>query len=240
MTGSRRPVLILGLATVLFGVCGSLAQVALRPTPRGPIVPGEYLRNDYIDKVKSTHSHQKALVSGSPQLIVVAPDAAGSLLTAILNFHEGGPDFLLRDGNRLSVREDAGFDLANLTFAVLDGRHFRLGFASFGPQVYTFVGASSVFVAGFTVVGEYLDGKNQHYTFGRDGIASFPGRKFKYTVGTDEVLNRFDYYTDESSHRLFGFRRIDGRLDIFRTSGEMGQDIESRPWLTLNKCCARN
>jgi hypothetical protein len=218
----------------LFGVSGE-CQVAKGPPRPQRLMPGDYVRNDYLNGLEKTHSPLKALAFGSPQLVVVKTEEAGLALTTIFNFHDGGSEFLLRQDGSLGVQIDAGFVTANLIFRIIDSRHFVLGFDKFSPQTYTFVGDLAHYAREFLLVGRYVDQHGKPYVFDRDGTAVFPDHKFRYSVGTDQVLNRFDYFQDNTRHEVFGFRRTGDTLEIFRTRGDINQYVDSTPFLSLHK-----
>ena len=96
------------------------------------------------------------------------------------------------------------------------------------------MGRADRYVNQIALSGEYVDGNGRHYVFGRDGIASFPGRKFKYTIGIDHVENQFDYIEDQADHQIFSFKRTNENLEIFHTSGPINQGVEKTPFLSLH------
>lgn len=193
---------------------------------------GEYIRDDYLGTLQRTRSPFASLRPGEPQLVVIKKNDGDRLLSTILNFHEGGPEFQLRPTGSLRVRIGAGFDMSNLYFEEIDTRHFKLGFDKFAVLDYTYVGDSDQY-ARLALTGEYSDEHGKRYSFGSDGVANFDGAKFKYSVGLDQVLNRFDYFQDDARHEVIGFKRIDKTLSLFHTSGEISQYIDKAPYLVL-------
>ena len=223
--------------TVTIFFCGVSGECQVAKGPPGPkrLIPGDYVRDDYLDGLEKTHSPLKALALGTPQLVVAKTDEAGMALTTIFNFHDGGSEFLLRRDGSLGVQIDAGLVTANLSFRIIDSRHFILGFDKFSPQIYTFVGDLASYARELLLAGGYVDQHGKRYIFDRDGTAVFPDHKFKYSVGTDQVLNRFDYFQDNTRHEVFGFRRAGDTLEIFRTHGEINQYVDKTPFLFLHK-----
>ncbi len=208
-------------------------QVAKRSPATPRLIAGEYVRNDYLDGLEETHSPSKSLAFGTPQLVIARLEKTGLTLITIFNFHDGGAEFLLHPDGTVGTLVDAGFVTANLSFKIIDSHHLVLGFDKFLSQTYTFVGDIAQYSREVLLAGEYLDQKGRHYIFGHDGTATFPDRTFQYSVGTDQVLNRFDYFQDDTQKEVFGFRKSGNTLEIFHTSGEINQHVDKTPFLSL-------
>jgi hypothetical protein len=226
------------IASFLLAGASLRAQAGPGALPRA-LKLGDYLRDDYVRGLIASRSPFRSSVYDSPQSAKVIRRDGESVLIAVFNFHEGGPDFVILPNGSLAVESDAGSDLSNLTFTILDSTRFRMGFDKFEPQTFIYVGNLDRYVAKFTVVGDYVDGRNRRYAFRADGTAVFPDREFKYSVGTDHVLNHFDYFEDETAHVTYGFKWHNGVLDLFRTHGAIGQDVDNTPFSTLRQCCGK-
>ncbi len=200
------------------------------------ILRGDYLRSDYIEILEKTYSPLQAWVFGTYQLLKVSEEEKGLLLQPIINFHEGGPDFILRKDGSIITRLAAGHDTSNLSIEIIDTRHFKLGFDKFKPMLYSFVGNADRYVTNKVLAGEYSDEKGRHYIFGTDGWAVYPNDKFEYQVGLDHILLRFDYFFDKKTEdKVYAFKIHNDMLEIFGTSGEINQIVDKRPLLSLKK-----
>ncbi len=209
-------------------------QTTSGSTPNAALLAGDYVRSDYLETLRKTNSPLKSLMFDTPQMAVVDDKGPqGEIVNSIFNFHEGGASFLLSRGS-LRPDADGGFSLSNLAFKVIDSRHFVLGFDRFPASTYTFVGDLARFMRG-VLVGVYSDQSGRPYAFRDDGTANFAGRTFRYTVGADQVINRFDYFQDDTEHKVFGFKRVGNTVEVFRTKGELGQEVEEKPFLLLTR-----
>lgn len=234
--------LLLGSAIVLTIVIVSvLSQSAESASQKRSVLPniGEYLRTDYVKSLKMTLSPYRSHIFGTAQLVTVQRDNVGILLQTVLNFHEGGPTFVLDDNGFASVQTSAGFDTSNVEIEVLDSQRVKLGFGKFRTESYVFVGDASRYVAAQVLVGEYVDREGQRYVFGADGWGRFPNRMFEYQVGLDHVMNRFDYFDDKTSNKVYAFKRSKEALEIFSTSGEVNQQADKQPMLSLKRSASR-
>ena len=222
------------LVPFLLVVGTSWSQPPAASGKAGELAVGEYIRDDYLDTLQKTNSPLASLRPGEPQLVVVKKSDAGLFLSTILNFHDGGAEFQLRRTDPLRVQTKAGFDMSNLRFENIDAHHFRLGFDKFAVLGYTYVGDSGRY-ARRVLIGDYSDERGKHYIFGSDGVADFDGKKFKYSVGLDQVLNRFDYFQDDAQHEVIGFRKANRTLSLFHTSGEISQYLDKSPYLVMRQ-----
>jgi hypothetical protein len=227
----RRSMIVVCL---FFVVTSGWSQPPKRPGTSAALLVGEYMRDDYLDTLRATGSPFASLRSGEPQLVIVKKSDGGRLLSTILDFHQGGAEFRIPSAGPLQVQIRAGFEMSNLHFEEVDPRHFKLGFDQFAALGYTYVGDSSEY-ARRVLTGEYTDKRGKRYTFGSDGVADFDGMKFKYSIGLDQVLNRFDYFQDDVRHEVIGFKRTSDTLSLFHTSGEISQYLDKSPYLVLRK-----
>ncbi len=194
------------------------------------LVSGEYLRSDYLATLRKTLSPMQSDVVNTPQLIKVDRIETGISLSVIFNFHEGAAVFAIAKDGSVENQGSPGEDTSNVKVTVIDEHHFRFGYASYPPATYTFVGDTEQYVAAVVLVGRYADDRGRNYIFGKDGWAIFPDRKFRYYIGIDHVLTGFDYFDEEQfpPKRVYAFKRLEGRLQIFETHGE-------DPWLVVDK-----
>lgn len=203
------------------------------------LILGEYLSSDYVENIKANLSPMRSYLFGTPQLVKVQEGKTGLLIQPIFNFHEGGPDFILRKDGSVVVQIGAGYGTSNLLIEVLDSHHFKLGFDKFKPTSYIFVGDASRYVATILLAGEYTDEQGRRYVFGTDGWAIFPDRKFEYQVGLDHVLNQYDYFDDRTSNKVYAFKRREKVLEIFGTSGDNNQFVDEQPILSLKQIISK-
>lgn len=224
------------LSIIVLLVSCAIAQTLPGPqTTRGnlrSIQTGDYLRRDYIEKLNATHSSLKAETSGTAQLIHVSREGDGVHFGAIFNFHEGGYTFLVRADD--SFVELEGSSSSKPVLQVLTSHSFSLKFDKFPAETYLLVGDVHRYVAMRMIVGKYEDREGRSYAFLDDGWAIFPDRKFKYEIGTDHVLTHYDYFWDKGSDKFYAIKKVAGKLEVFKTYGEMDESVEAKPTLTLN------
>jgi hypothetical protein len=112
-----------------------------------------------------------------------------------------------------------------------------------GPLNYVYVGDAQRYVAKRVLVGDYLDSEGKTYYFNEDGTALFGDVKFQYEIGLDFVerwhankdIKIRDYFQNSKTRELYEFEINDGVMSIYRTSGDMGEYVESEPFLKLKK-----
>lgn len=199
------------------------------------ILPGDYLRSDYMETLEKTHSPIQSDVFNMPQFIRTQMKKDGLFLLSIFNFHEGGPEFILFGDGSIITQISAGFNTSNLFIDVIDDQHFELGFDKFKPMTYIFVGEVDLYVANKILVGRYIDESGQNYIFGIDEWAVFPNNKFQYRIGLDHILLKYDYFEDVTSNKVYAFKIKNEVLEIFGTSGENNENIDKQPLFSLKK-----
>jgi hypothetical protein len=201
------------------------------------LVPGDYLRSDYLATLRRTRSPKQSDVSGAPQLIEVSKIGTGISFTIIFNFHEGGAVYTVAKDGSVKEQDSAGADTSNVTATVIDEHHLRFGNATNPPQIYTFVGDAEGYAAEVALVGRYADDRGREYIFGEDGWATFPDQKFRYIIGIDHVLTPFDYFwvPPAPTKKEYAFRWVEGRLQLFEIHGEFPDEvIDKRPLVVLH------
>lgn len=204
------------------------------------LVEGEYLRSDFIEKLRRQRSPLKASEFDSPELITVTKGENGLRLMTIFNYHEGGAVFLLNKDGGIEIETSAGDETSNLKFEIIDSRNFKLGYGKFEYMNYIYVGNAEHYVSGEVLAGKYYDKKGRKFIFQKDGIAVFPKRRFSYKIGLDHIENPYDYFVDNNKNMTYSFKLHDDILEIFETGGEMSEHIAKRPFLTLKKIVSRN
>ena len=198
------------------------------------LIPGDYLRTDYIEKLNESLSPLKAVVFDTPQLITVQTDERGLLLTSVFSFHEGGALFIRRADGAIMIESDGGDDTSNLQIHIIDPKHFILGYGRFKPMQYSYVKNAKSFVGRRVLFGKYKDDKGRIYVLGKDSKAIFPDRKFDYQVELDYVeTHAADLFRDRSTNKLYAFKRQKNLLNIFATSGKLTEIVDEQPLLIL-------
>jgi len=152
------------------------------------------------------------------------------------NFHEGDDDFLLLPDGTLPPYH--GGD-PKLIWDISDSHHFVLGFETYAPQGYTFVGDFDRYLRRLALAGEYADDKGQSYRFNEDGSGVFPNQRFRYTVASDHTNEDFDSYyipKNKADAEFIGFKRNGDQLEIYRVLGEFPEErLDDTPLLLLRK-----
>ncbi|MCC6488190.1 MAG: hypothetical protein IT364_11890 [Candidatus Hydrogenedentes bacterium] len=195
--------------------------------------PGEYLRSDYMGSIQSTHSPHASCRMNEVQLVIVSVESEENRLQEILNFHEGGAIFGLLPSGTVRIVESAGEDEADVSVTVLSDNRFSIAYKGRKPELFTNVGSVDAWVAANTIVGEYRDKEGGVYTFGTDGVARFPDKTFKFTVGVDHVLQPFDHLYGGGF--WWAYRIKGDSLKIFDTKGELNMKMESKPLFVLSR-----
>ena len=200
-------------------------------------LPGDYLRIDYLSALERTHSPLKAFQFGTNQLIKIAVDSLGLVVSAIENFHDGVPLFLLCKDGIISPAPDMKKIATSVKFKVIDSKHINLGFETFKPENYTYVGDAEQYVANKCLVGTYKNKEGVIYRFNKGGSAIFDSKKFSYGIGLDFTCSStMNYYTSQSVD--FAYELLSDTLKIYTVNGESlfeAGTIQQKPWLVLLK-----
>ena len=199
------------------------------------LAEGDYLSRAYIGALKSKRSAFEAGETGQMNLVIVHREGTRFLLQPIFNFHESGTEFAIdQDGSVSSVDPESEYT-RNPSATVMDDHTFTFGFGEFKPVTYEFVKSSSDYISRAVLVGKYHDKQGRADEFREDGWAVFPDRKFKFEIGTDHVLDAFDYFLE--NRKVWAFKRNGGQLQIFTTNDAEGFDQISseRPYLSLTE-----
>jgi hypothetical protein len=186
--------------------------------------------------VSSTRSPFQAFRSGTVQLVVVDRQKDGTHITSIMNFHDGGPEIVITQSGKVDTTISAGFNLENVTLKMAGQSSLVLGFDHYEPKQFEFVGNANSFIAQKLLVGKYLDNHGRAFEFTRDGHANFPDRHFTYLIGLDHVINKFDYFIDQDTKAIYGYRIDNDKLYVYRTEGALGQKESHAPEMILTRC----
>ena len=231
------------------GLCAAVLLSSLvglpgcKARPRGPRVVmlaiGDYLREDYLECLKKTRSPVRCDVSGDPLLIEVRNGAKGNDIV-VASFHEGFAALVQRSDGSIEPDRPRESSLRDLTATVLDAHHLRVEARGLKSSVYVFVGDLDRYVGQEALAGRYTDDRGQGYVFGSDGWATFPDRRFEYVVGSDHVLNNYDYFYEKAGGKVFAFQRHNGLVLIFKTAGDHEEIVDKRPSWSLRELTSAN
>jgi hypothetical protein len=232
-------ILFVSLTIILFCLATSVTFAAKNNLM---IKSGEYLKSDYISMIEKTHSPYTALTSSTDPALLIAYKGEYDLVL-IHYFHEFRDGLNIRDDGKAyrmgpdwkdSSSESFTVDVDNLTFT---------DYNSHGPLHYIYVGDVKRFIAGKTIVGDYVDAEGKTYSFREDGTAYFGEVQFPYEIGLDFALrpnsgknnSKRDYFQNSKSRELFEYEINDGVMSIYRTSGQESMDVEPEPFLKIKK-----
>jgi hypothetical protein len=209
-----------------------------------PLQLGDYLSVEYIDLLRKTRSPMVAgKNSDSRQYIKIYFNVNKKVIGFSLmgNFHEGLGG-IVTDPSLNVLREDFGETPAKLK--VLSRSEFSVEVEG-KTLVYRYVRNYKQFIARNTIAGKFKDGEGHLYTFTEDGLATFPTRSFQYEVAADFVTIIFDTFFEVIPHgnstqygiagTQYGFKLINNKLQIFEMGGPMGNEPESKPFVTLTR-----
>jgi len=221
-----RPTHFTMLAAVLNLICCLIGPDVLASETRCPLQAGTYLSRTYIDILRKTRSPFKAdiqtvkqnnvaTVWHRPTRCEITPET----------FHEGGLIYVVKS-NRILTPTAKSYP-APTHFRVVTHESFELAFDKTNPIVYEYVKNLEAFVASIALAGRYVDTNGRIYAFHSDGTARFPDRQFKFTVGLDHVLTRFDYFIETGTiSATIPYRREGTSLLLFTTKKQENQDVE--------------
>lgn len=198
---------------------------------------GEFLREDYVQKIVAGVSPLNAIVENEPQQITVVKDKDGYTFVPGYNFHEGGPAFIWKYSNGVYSNANLGsFDINTLEMNIDNSCHgFSLKFGAFQKYKYLYTENASRYVSNIIISGKYRDKKGRSYVFGKDGIAIFPGIKFSYRVGIDFTEIKHEYYYIQDDNEIYVFNKKGNKIYIYKTKGEMAERVNKAPYLVLIK-----
>jgi hypothetical protein len=236
LTGWKRSFAYIVGTLAIISAVACLAQIRPESSSAADALRiGEYLSENYVNQLQETRSPYRAFKTGSPQLVIVEKQVDGTRLMPIFNFHEGGPEIMVRENGKVTVPVDAGLNVGNLIVSFSGPGQLVLGFGDFSPRRFVFVGKASAYVSKVILVGKYVDGLSRSYEFHDSGRAVFPDRQFAYSIGIDHVVNKFDYFVDNDSGKKYGYRVAGSKLYVYGTTGGLGQVEDTKPQLVLKR-----
>ena len=200
-----------------------------------PILIGDYLSVEYINVLQKTRSPLTAAEESDGRQFI-----NGKMLdnkpnfTIMGGFHEG------LGGFGIDYKGDLNPGIHGMKFAgsrILSDKEFVLKFDD-KDLTYRYVGNLNQFVASQTIVGKYKSDMGELYTFTVEGTATYPGKTFQYKVFSDYVMVGFDSFfevTPKGGGKVYGFKLIKNKLQLFNMGGPMGDEPEDKPFVTLTR-----
>jgi hypothetical protein len=235
----KMQIFFVSLAIFLFCLSTSVTSIAKNNLI---LKPGEYLKSDYISMVEKTRSPYSALTSSTDPALLIAYKGEYDLVL-IHYFHEFHDGLNIRDDGKAYRMGPDWKDSSSESFTVDGDNLIFIDYNSHGPLHYIYVGDVKRFIAGKTIVGDYVDADGKIYSFREDGNAYFGEVQFPYEIGLDFALRpdsgknnkKRDYFRNSKSRELFEYEVNDGVMSIYRTSGQESMDVEPEPFLKIKK-----
>jgi hypothetical protein len=197
----------------LFILAGPLDAYQKQITTK--IKQGEYLREDYILKLKATKSPLKSRIWGTPQLVTIAQQTNGYLIQTILNFDEGGPEFCFAPNGEIISKGSAA---RRPTFEIIDSQSVKFGYDEFTPQIYYAVNVAEKYAEQVCLAGTYFDDNNKQYILNSNGTAVLPQGRITYAIGL-LLPPQFSYDYFMSKPNEYSFYWQNDTLFLFDVSG---------------------
>jgi hypothetical protein len=206
---------------------------------RTETVDDEFLSQTYLQDLKRTRSPLAAEGGRSVNDVVVRKKEGVTEVVAIINFHEGGPSFIVDRSGKAVLSDSAGYSVGKYFVQIVDDGKLRLGFGDFPTETYIAVRNLQVIVRGASVAGTYLDDQLRRYTFTEDGVATNPDGTFRFTIGVDHVPYHFDYIERDDDHKILKFVRNKCQLDIYEVTDAVENKLanagnRSKRWSILS------
>jgi len=164
---------------------------------------GEWLNKDYIKKLKSTKSPQKAVENIAEDSFLIKKDQNGYLISVIYNFHEGGEPFTVTGLKEIAGKKGIYELLVNVPADITEKKsRFTLIKSKEQDEIqwsyennhknikHTFVRVEpsvAVFVNRVLLAGDYKDEKGRSFVFTESGLAKWPGKDFRFETILDYV-----------------------------------------------------
>jgi hypothetical protein len=196
------------------------------------LIIGEYLSKKYIGSILQNKSPLKSGGNVAIHLIIVSQDNDHLKLSPIYNFHEGGYTYSLNaDSSLTSNAPDVKSE--HVTVKIINSSEFSISIDDYHDEPFQFVGSAAKWVASEVLVGTYVDRLGKIFTFGPDGSAEFPEKKFSYEIGLDHVLTPYDYIY--GNNFTYAFNLHDAYLDLFEVQGENDENVSPTPKWRLKR-----
>lgn len=177
---------------------------------------GEYVSTKYLEVLEKTLSPFTADGGRSINMVVVQKVQEMTEVLPIIDFHEGGPTFLVDQSGMVEIGDKAGFDVSSYKVQIINSNELLVGFDHFPLEKYIFTKDLQRFIRNKCMAGRYLDREGRLYNFESNGIATTPNKEFRFTVGIDHVPYRFDYIEDSETHQIYRFVKKKCNLEIYK------------------------
>ena len=198
-----------------------------------PLQLGDYLTVEYIDHLMQTRSPMTASEQSDKRrhCNVDFDSKVKEVYFGFDNFHDSEALYVTDSGLR-NVKKIYGQTPAKLKalsrsefFITVEGK----------TLIYRHVGNLKEYIARNTVAGKYKDNMGGLYTFTEEGLATFPGRSFKYEVPTDFMFGFDQVYEKRQDGEAYGFKVVNNELQLFKIVGEFIGEPEPIPFVTLTR-----
>lgn len=223
-----------------FAVLLAIVVVLIRLVTTGPLTEGDYLSEDYIHVLTTSHSALKAFKeAGADAKVWARRYEDGTLVFHLMPFfHHVDKIFVLNQQEQLIRNDFEGFQkLSKDSFSITTNSR---------TIVYHRVDSEDNFLRSKTISGSYSDSAGQKYTFTVDGKAIYPDRSYDYVVQNDFVESR-DYdmllkkrdqpiSSQEEIKTDFFFVVSGSELKLYRLKADEPWWVpEAEPFITLKK-----
>jgi hypothetical protein len=199
---------------------------------------GNFLSSEYIDKLQKTRSPLTAEGSRTINLIVVEKQNNKTRVMPILNFHEGGPAFRLKQSGMLELEDSAGLKISDYLLQIVTNKKISFAINRLQTDEYVYVKNVQELISQICIAGQYVDDKDRRFVFEPNGTAKTPDGTMKFIIGVDHIPYQFDYLEDSNTHQVYKFVRKKCTLEIYRVldavenqHGNDGSHVE--PYLSL-------
>lgn len=222
---SKRFLAVAAVTVCVAATANHLASEAMASNTNHPLEAGTYLSQDYVNVLKTSKSPYRADTEAKQtyKLVTVRYDQGKCYVTPE-SFHEGGLDYFLAPDNSLRPSDPSYPRPAH--FKINSAKSFELGFGSEQSVRYESVGNVASYVAALALVGRYTDSAGRVYQFYPDGRAIFPDREFKYEIGLDHVLTRFDYFYEPGKvNAVTPFQRDGDTIRLYSIKKQENPDV---------------
>lgn len=229
-----------------------------KPHPLLSQVEGEWLNEQYVNRLRSTKSPIKSMQGIYEVYYDINKKGKDYEWFTVYNFHEGSPiklivnikalpeentyKLMLKKGDPQNYYPD---NKTNYEFVIDKKSKSCKIFSSNGKQKMSFVKINSRlanFVNSIVLAGKYQDSNGLRYEFNSDGTGKWADKSFKYEINLDPIFNKYDYFCliDSKGNRtevLYCFERKDDKLLIYKAKILDESEFierENKPFLILN------
>lgn len=184
-------------------------------SPSSQLELGDFVSIKYLEVLEETRSPLTAEGGRAINLVVVQKKEDVIEVMPIMNFHEGGPTFLVDQSGTVKLENAAGLEASHYTVQILNKKEISVGFNHFPQERFVFVKDLQRVISSKSITGRYVDRESRLYEFKSNGMATTPTMTFKFTVGTDHVPYHFDYIENADTHQIYRFVTEKCHLDIY-------------------------